>query len=391
MANMQAWRYWERGEGMNRNFHVLTELRKRHAFTEIIAVDVWPHDFSSGLREQAQMTLQPYQGVELGGGLFARHTSVEEDFSIIELPEAGIFKGPYAGEERLERLVLKRWPEGPDVVWCYTPFLSYLPYRFLQAKTVFDAVDDWREHTQFTARRAELEGRYKDIRDGYNAIFTVSESLRDGLFAKTKAHWIPNGVDLTHFSRRPKEAWPANIAALPRPIIGYAGVIESRVDEEILSAIADAYPNGSLVLAGPVWRKDAAFKKLAARPNVHLLGAKPYADVPTILSACDIGIIPHKVNAFTKSMNPLKLYEYLAIGLPVVTTPIAGLTGFEKGVHVASTPAAFVDETQNALTQKKDPAVLRALVENHGWDRRVDRMLEIIDALPTPSRAEKAT
>ena len=306
----------------------------------------------------------------------SRLARVEEGLLVLELPVAGI-AGRAAGERELEKRIKERWPAGPSVVWSFTPFFSRMSELFPGAKWIFDAVDDWREQGQHDAKKEELSDHYVRIRENADTIFTVSSSLRNELFEKRKnAHWIPNGVDTSHFSAKNENTFPTALANLPKPVLGYVGIIQERVDANMLMETARAFPDASVALIGPVWRKDAAFKALEAEPNVHVLGPVSYDDVPGAISAFDVALIPHKVDAFTKTMNPLKLYEYLAVGKPVVTTPVAGLQGFEAGIRQAKTPEAFVEAVRESLKNPPEPQAQRGLVEGHGWDDRVEKMLK---------------
>ncbi|MCA9388079.1 MAG: glycosyltransferase, partial [Candidatus Andersenbacteria bacterium] len=284
----------------------------------------------------------------------------------------------------------KRWPDGPDVVWSYTPFLSRLAELFPEATSVFDAVDEWREHQAYQDRREELSEHYERIAQTYDTVFTVSQSVHQDLFANhTNATWISNGIDADHFApfditrwdQEDKEGFMRAKRAqeLPQPVLGYVGVIENRVDAELLTTVSEAFPGGSLVLVGPSWRKDTAWNELIAKPNVHVFGEVPYSSAPWVSSQFDVALIPHKVNKFTQSMNPMKLYEYLSMGLPVVSTPVAGLDGFDDGVRIATTPAEFVQAVQEAIQDVTPKAERRRLVQGHAWSDRVDRMFELID------------
>jgi len=133
-------------------------------------------------------------------------------------------------------------------------------------------------------------------------------------------------------------------------------------------------------LAGPVWKK-AKTDRLKKMPNVHFLGPISYHDLPELYNYFDIGIIPHQITKFTKSMNPLKMYEYLACGLPVVTTPVAGTDQFRKFIKVAETRTDFIAALKHYLADPGDQVEKekrRQAVRGHSWQNRLDRMFKII-------------
>src|SRR5690606_38771184 len=114
---------------------------------------------------------------------------------------------------------------------------------------------------------------------------------------------------------QPQRAEHASLAGIPRPRIGYFGLIDERSDQELIAALAERMPDHSFVLAGPV---ATAVQRLAALRNVHFTGAIPYAELPALAHGLDVLFLPYGLNAFTRTLSPLKLLEYLATGKPVV-------------------------------------------------------------------------
>ena len=258
-------------------------------------------------------------------------------------------------------------------LWLCTPISTPLIGRLGEELVVFDAIDDWLRHPEMGPyRRAAAEG-YETIRREADVIFCVSESLAERLAGGRAApRWVPNGVDLDLFTPDGPEA--EDVRALPAPRAGYAGVVERRVDAELMVEVAAAIPFVSFVFVGPYDRRVVApMKRL---PNVHFLGPRPFEEVPACLRAMDVCLMPHRVDAFTQSMNPLKLYEYLACGRPVVSTPVAGTEAFDGLVDIASTPRAFADSILRRLSAgPKEVATRRRAVEAQSWNRRVEEMV----------------
>ncbi len=262
------------------------------------------------------------------------------------------------------------------ILWLCTPISAPLIGRAGEGLVVFDAIDDWSRHPEMGPyRRAAAEG-YEALRREADVIFCVSESLARRLAGgRTEPRWAPNGVDLDHFT--PEGPQAAEVLALPAPRAGYAGVLERRVDVELVAQVAAALPFVSFVFVGPYDRRVAA--PLRHIPNVHLLGPRLFEEMPAYLRAMDLCLMPHRVDAFTQSMNPLKLYEYLACGRPVVSTPVAGTEAFAGLIDVANTPREFSEAVSRRLADgPAQVAARRRAVEAHSWERRINEMVDTV-------------
>lgn len=202
---------------------------------------------------------------------------------------------------------------------------------------------------------------------------TVSKAPASG-----DAHYLPQGVNYTHFAS--PQAEPPEMARLPRPRIGFAGGISRACDFEMLQQIALANPTGSLVLVGPVTVEPEALSGLTA-PNIHLLGAKPYAELPAYVQSFDVGIIPYLLSDWTRAVDPLKLLEYLAAGIPVVTTALPEVEKYRSHVHIAAERDGFVKAIDAALQTQGPEATERrqALAREHTWERRANEFMALLD------------
>lgn len=187
-------------------------------------------------------------------------------------------------------------------------------------------------------------------------------------------HYLPQGVNYEHFAAgRPV---PAELAGLPRPIVGFAGGVGPACDEATLLAVARRFAGGSLVLVGPV---SMDTRRLEAEANVHLLGARPYAELPAYVQAFDVGIIPYAVDDWTSTVDPLKLLEYLAAGTPVVTTPLPEVAKYDDVVRVAAPGAAFADAVAAELDAPSAPLeARRATARANDWDHRAARFMDLV-------------
>lgn len=213
-------------------------------------------------------------------------------------------------------------------------------------------------------------------------VFVVSEFYRRTLAAETDRPLIllGNGVEMAHFET--PRALPADLAALPRPLIGYVGLLSHFLDFDVLEALRRNRRGGTVVLVGPgTPATDAAVAEFARRDGVAVLGPRPYADVPAYMQGLDVGLIPFRADdAFVQGINPNKVYQYLAAGLPVLTTPLLDLQESAPDLLFARGPEGFAHALGVALDGTADPVRRRALARPHDWDVLAARMVAEIDA-----------
>ena len=251
------------------------------------------------------------------------------------------------------------------VVIAATPlWVPVLPYLDADRRC-FDAVDDWRGLPSAARARARVEQGYRAART-CDVVTAVSRELADRLhrdFGVT-AQVHGNGVDLASYQQHGPEP-----AGLPdQPFAVYVGSVQSRVDISLLAAVVREIP---VVVAGPA--DDAAAAQLRSSA-VQWLGPIDVALVPGLLRRAAVGLLPHRVDAFTASMDPMKLLEYLAAGLPVVSTSLPGLPASDR-LHTADGPDAFTAAVRIAMKddgpRAPDPAVL-----DRDWTVVADRLLD---------------
>jgi glycosyltransferase involved in cell wall biosynthesis len=213
-------------------------------------------------------------------------------------------------------------------------------------------------------------------------------------FPAEKTHWVPNGADLSGFVENLPV--PEDLRSLPRPIVGYIGTVQERLDFQLLKRICADHPKKSFVFIGPVWSgvQSEVDALTQACPNVRFLGRRPYSLVPAYLEGMDVAMIPHRLDAFISTTNPMKMYDYLAAGKPVVSTPGAGTEMFASQMHIAQDTEVFSRAIQLALDQDDDAKRLarRQVVRTHAWQARVEEMLSYLESTPalTPSATIKA-
>lgn len=204
---------------------------------------------------------------------------------------------------------------GEVVVWVADPRLARPGAGFGGDLLVFDAIDDWRYHP-WAGRRLTDDG-YRTMAAAADLTFAVNQTLLDTLSPAGRGQTLFNAIDPDLWADvRPD---PAPIEGLPRPVVGYVGTLQARVDPGLVVATAKAFPEATFVLAGPSFR-GFALTADQTPANVRLLGGVPHARVPGLLAALDACFMPHVRGGLASTMDPLKLYEYLAAGRPTVST-----------------------------------------------------------------------
>lgn len=213
-------------------------------------------------------------------------------------------------------------------------------------------------------------------------VFVVSEYYRRTLSSETDRPLIllGNGVEMAHFEA--PRVLPADLAALPRPRIGYVGLLSHFLDFDLLEALRRNRRGGTVVLIGPgTPATDAAVTEFSRREGVAVLGPKPYADVPAYMQGLDVGVIPFRANdPYVQGINPNKVYQYLAAGLPVITTPLLDLGPSAADLLFAATPAEVEQALTLALAAAPEPSRRRALARPHDWDALAARMVAEIES-----------
>lgn len=380
--NMIEYRKWIEGGIPNRNRHVFFNAEKRKDVDRVVAVDFLPFTYKRALHTWKNAILQKNKGRVVYQTAFDVMVEVSEKrYVFTSVRSVRSEDDVYVHLKKALQFIGFK----PDILWSYYPyFVGYFDAFSDVPVKVFDAVDDWTKHENFKKDIKRLTLNYQKITAQATHIFTVSEGLLQLFKGHDNAHWIPNGVDSEHFktARLCRSIVLDEINALERPIMGYVGIMQSRVDFNLVARVAKKYPQYSFVFVGPVW-PDADISPVSGLQNVRFVGKVSYAVLPHVIRAFDIGIIPHKVNAFTASMNPLKLYEYLSVGLPVVTTPVAGLEAFKNDVFIADADT-FADAISKAIKTAKDLHARKRreeAVDGHTWKARLDEMFSKIGSI----------
>ena len=252
------------------------------------------------------------------------------------------------------------------------------------------------ELSKFKFAPEDLLGLEQELIDRADIVFTGGSSLYEAKKHRHhNIHCFPSSVDRVHFLKaRARQFDPADQEDLPKPRLGFYGVIDERFDTALLDAVAAMRPDWSLVMVGPVVK--ISEDELPRRPNIHYLGAKTYDQLPAYLSGWDVALMPFAMNESTQFISPTKTPEYLAGGKPVVSTPIKDVVrhyGKLDGVMIASTPDEFVAACEAALELSRHPesgwlAEADLLLSATSWDTTQARMAGLIaDLLGTRTDA----
>jgi teichuronic acid biosynthesis glycosyltransferase TuaH len=378
MFNMSGYSEWEEGVS-NRNYHVLQQLLHNEQVGKILAVDYLPLSFKRTLRNYKEnITLNLKNGQVVKRKLTNKVTKISDKLYIYS--DVNFFLKPKTTLNNVKKVALDL-NFGDVVVWSFFPFVMPYLNTLGQKLTIFEAVDNWLNHSSYQKHKTRLTEAYDIVKNQADLIFTVSQNLVHFFDDQPNVYWIPNGVDLKHYTQK-FALFNRDIADVPKPIIGYIGVIQDRVDLDLIRYLAQANPKKSIVLVGPVWSaQDETRKSLDNLDNVYFLGYKSYKEAPMYIQQFDIGIIPHRAAEFSASTNPMKMYEYLACGKPVVATENSGTDNLEGMVAVASSPEDF-DKKINDLLDSDDQdkqEQRKEFVKKHSWMNTVNKMIDLIN------------
>lgn len=266
-------------------------------------------------------------------------------------------------------------------LWLYTPMALEFTGRLSPKVVIYDCMD---ELSAFAGAPRELVVLEADLFSRADVVFTGGHTLYDAKRTRhPNVHAFPSSVDVAHFSRARRCAGePEDQQGIPHPRIGFFGVIDERMDYDLLDGVSRLRPDWHLVLIGPTVKVDAA--RLPRASNIHYLGPKPYSVLPEYLGRWDVAMLPFALNEATRFISPTKTPEYLAGGLPVVSTPIADVVrpyGEEGLARIASTPDQFVAAVEELLAcdRERHRRDADAFLQHMSWDRTWSSMWEQVE------------
>jgi glycosyltransferase involved in cell wall biosynthesis len=287
------------------------------------------------------------------------------------LPEGLSHEDIIAEQHDLIEGLIGREAAAPRVFWYYTPMALAFTSDLECDLCVYDNMD---ELSLFRGASEALLALENDLFSRADLVFTGGMSLYEAKRGRHRSvHGFPSSIDFQHFSKaRQGRKDPADQASISGPRIGFFGVIDERMDIDVVADVADLRPDLSIVMIGPVVKIDPA--SLPQRPNIHWLGGKSYDELPAYLSGWDIGFMPFALNEATKFISPTKTPEFLAAGIPVVSTPIKDVINpyGDKGlVEIARDAKEVVAKIELISSRPKTPWLAR--VDRHlaagSWDK----------------------
>src|SRR5665811_2161361 len=251
-----------------------------------------------------------------------------------------------------------------------------------EARTVYEHIDDL-EVFEHVHGRSDLERWHRTaIAEADVVVGSARDLLRELQIHRPDALLVQNGVDVTHFAESglgvPDDL--AGVAPPGVPVVGYYGALAEWFDYGLLSGIAERLPDHAFVLIGPDYDGTLTKSKVLDRPNVHWLGSKPYGSLPAYLERFDVAAIPFVVTEVTHSVSPLKLFEYMAGGKPVITPPLRECAQYDT-VLIADGADEWSEMIGIARELATDPsyvATLRATAAANTWDARVQTILDAL-------------
>lgn len=287
----------------------------------------------------------------------------------------------------LLRPFLRQLSFAHPILCLYQPEHAPLIGRFNETAVVYHCIDEFTVGTQ-GRKRAVIAQLEQTLLRRADAVFANSPPTYEAKRPyNPHTYRIPSGVDVAHFAQALRADFAVHpaIAALPAPRLGYIGNINERLNYELLAHLAQAFPQASLVLVGDTypWTMDTPpLRRLRALPNIHFLGKFPFAEMPAIVKGIDVCLLPYAASEHAYFRSPLKLYEYLAAGKPVVATSNPEVVELRDWVYLGDEREAWVTAVAHALGEdtRAQQQSRSVFAHNHSWSRRVDDMLNYLDA-----------
>ena len=285
----------------------------------------------------------------------------------------------------LSRYILaqvKRLGMEPFQMWTFLPTTAPLVRHLKPEKVIYYCVDEW---SAFSFLDEGLMRRMEEsqIRQSDLVIASAEKLYASKRHLNPRTYLVPHGVDSEHFMKARCEATeiPTELRGLPRPVIGFWGLIHEWIDLDLIRHVAASHPEWSVALVG---KTGVDCGELQRMPNVRLVGPRSYESLPGFAKGFTAAMLPFKVNRLTENVNPIKLREYLAAGLPVVSTAIPEVKQYVGVVRMGATPEEFVRELEAAVQDTGEEAARRRMeaVSKETWLSRVEHISTLVDGAP---------
>ena len=280
------------------------------------------------------------------------------------------------------RPVLNELAFEQPLLWLYPPHSAPLIGQFSERLVVYHCIERF-AGGQHGHKRKVMQAQEADLLHDADRVFVHIEELRR-LYQPIARHTItlvPSAADVAHFQST-NVVHPV-ISALPRPRLGVSGTIDARVDVSLLYNLAYTHPDWHLILIGQVRPGRINLAPLKILPNVHFLGHRSFADLPVMLNGMDALLIPYLYNELTECISPIKLYEYLAVGKPIISVDLPGVRPLRDWVSLAKDQTGFIQAVQDALAEDDEGqryTARRKFALEHTWEARIKRMWDVVGA-----------
>ena len=288
-------------------------------------------------------------------------------------------------QTRLLRDFLRQHRIRDYVLWYYTPMAIEFTRSLTPRAVVYDCMD---ELAAFAGAPPAMRQREEELLTRADVVFTGGQTLYESKrHSHPNVHAFPSSVDLEHFSRgRVSQADRDDQAHIPHPRLGFFGVVDERMDLELLRRVSELRPDWQLVIVGPVVKIDPSVLPVAA--NIHYLGPKSYDELPSYIAGWDVALLPFARNEATRYISPTKTPEYLAAGKPVVSTSIRDVVrpyGVQGLARIADDPDDFVAAVEAALAEDPGERLRQAdaFLTQTSWEGTWTRMYRLISAAMT--------
>jgi glycosyltransferase involved in cell wall biosynthesis len=266
------------------------------------------------------------------------------------------------------------------ILWLYPPQSSPLLGEFGELLSIYHCIDHF-SGNQDGVKRQVMQMEEKDLLQQVDIVFTHSQGLlkRYQGITRRQITLIPSAADVEYFQGT--TSIDPLLSHIPHPRLCVMGTLDARLDGTLLLEMFHERPTWQLVLIGAIHRERINLRKLLELPNVHCMGPQPFERLPALLNGLDIFLIPYVLDELTRYISPIKLYEYLAVGKPVVSTNLPEISQFIPYIRMATGKADFIQQVEAALTtDTPDQQVARRNeAKKHSWTNRLDLMCQVIE------------
>jgi len=282
------------------------------------------------------------------------------------------------------RHFIKKYRFANPILWLYSVELhhNYIG-KFNEAMVVYDCVDDLVAFPRFNTaeQKRRIEELELQVLRKSSVVFAISKHLADKKKdINPNTYYVPNVADFGLFNQatQANRHIPKEMTNIPKPILGYVGALASyRIDFNLINYVADKHPEWSIVLIGPI-ETMTDDNRLLTKHNIYCLGLKEYHTLPSYIKGFDICILPYIKNEYTHHNFPLKFWEFVATGKPIVASDISALREFADLIHVCATRDEFIGAVNHVLNRRESDATIEKRLNAariNTWEKRIDKML----------------